>query len=393
VKYKAIYLCLASAIGVLGGCKPHQEAPAPVPPKVEVIAVKQADVPITREWVGTLDGSDNASIQAQVTGYLLSQNYKDGELVKAGQLLFKLDDRTFKAEADQAAANLDQSKARLKKTELDVARYTPLAKDDAISQQELDNAIQANAAAKANVAAAEAALAQAKINLGYTNITSPIDGIASISNAQVGELIGAGRGDLTVVSKVNPIKVNFNISEQEYLAFRRHYPNAFDEREGSANKIVFELILADGSIYGRKGHFLAVDRQVGERTGSLKMQVSFENPDYLLRPGQFSRVNAVVSESKGALLVPQRAVTEMQGTYLVAVVDEHQKVSIVKVDPGALHGSDWVIRKGLKAGDKVIAEGTQKVRDGISVTAVPYQEKKKTADATAPTPATTPKGS
>lgn len=374
VKPQIVFCGLAAALVLLPACKPKAPPPVLPPPTVQVVEVTQADVPIVREWVGTLDGSDNAAIQAQVTGYLLAQAYRDGESVQKDQLLFKLDDRNFKAAQDQARAALAQAQARLTKADNDVARYTPLAASDAISKQELDDAIQAQAAAKASVEAARAALDEAGINLGFTQIKSPISGIAGISNAQVGELITATRGNLTTVSTIDPIKAIFTMSEQEYLAYRM----AFDGTRHSAEmvrKLPFELVLANGAVYPEKGHLLAIDRQVDERTGAIKLEVSFPNPKGLLRPGQFSRVRATVSQEKGALLVPQRAVTELQGGYLVAKVGTDNKVAIVPVRVGERYGSQWIVKSGLKAGDKIVAEGTQKARDGVVVHPVPFQEK------------------
>lgn len=360
---------------ILSGCKPEAKSPQTEPPEVQVTSVRKDNVPIIREWIGSLDGNDNASIQAQISGYLLSQNYKDGGFVKKDQLLFQIDDRTFKAEVERAKAMLALAEARSKKTEMDVARYTPLAENDAISKQELDDAIQANAAAKANVDAAKASLEQATINLGYTQILSPIDGIASISNAQIGQLVSPTHGNLTVVSNINPIKANFTVSEQEYLEFQRRIQNGSENNKNNAEKVPFQLILADGSLYGEKGHFIALDRQVDERTGSLRMQVSFPNPKSLLRPGQFARVKATIREEKDALLVPQRAVTELQGSYFVAVVDTSNKVSILKIEVGTRFGSEWIIKSGLKENDKIIVEGIQKTRDGTIVNPVPFQAK------------------
>ncbi len=373
---RSIFLLLIIATIFLNSCKPTTKTTQDQSPRVEVIPVRKSDVPVIREWIGTLDGNDNASIQAQVAGYLLSQDYKDGESVKKGQLLFKIDDRTFQSEVEQEKAMLALAEAKLKKTEMDVTRYTPLAKSDAISKQELDDAIQANAAAKANVDAAKAALQQAIINLGYTQITSPIDGIAGISNAQIGQLVSPSHGSLTVVSNINPIKANFTVSEQEYLEFQKRIQNGSGNNKSNAANVPFQLVLADGSLYSENGHFIALDRQVDERTGSLRMQVSFPNPKLLLRPGQFARVKATIRQEKGALLVPQRAVTELQGSHFVAIIDKNNKASIVKVEVGTRFGSEWTIKSGLNENDTVIVEGIQKIRDGSIVTPIPFQPEK-----------------
>jgi RND family efflux transporter MFP subunit len=399
---------------VIGLSKGKEEVPpAMKPPEVEVVQVEQRDVPIYSEWIGSLDGMVNAEIRAQVAGYLLKQHYTEGSFVRKGQLLFEIDPRPFQAALDQAkgelaraegqviqangqlsqaGAQLTQAEANQGKTQLDVNRYTPLAKAKAITDQEYDNAIQSNlaalaqvkaskagvdtanaaiVAAKAAVEAARAAVATANLNLEFTRITSPIDGIAGIAQAQVGNLVNPTSGELTMVSTVDPIKVYFTLSEQEYLNFTKSNPTQ-SAWEAANKKLELELILADKSTYPEKGRFFIADRQVDQRTGSIRLAGIFTNPGNTLRPGQYGRVRAVTSMKKAALLVPQRAVTELQGSYRVAVVASDGKVSIQPVKVGDRVDSMWVIESGLNAGETVIAEGTQKVRPEMIVTTKPF---------------------
>ena len=384
-------LHLAGILGVFvtvcsTGCGSKEQAAPPPPPDVEVVEVAQRDVPVVREWVATFDGKVNAQVRAQVTGYLLKQNYRNGAFVKQGAPLFQIDPRPFQATLDQAKANLDQAQgnlgraqAQLGKTEQDVARYTPLAKENAISQQELDDAVQANRAAKAQVEASKAAIEAAKaavntaqLNLGFTSIVSPVDGIAAIAAAQVGDLVGPQSPALTTVSTIDPILVNFTPSEQEYLTAMRVTGGREEELR---RRLDFKLTLADGSTYPQTGRLFAVNREVDVRTGAVLVQAEFRNPGNLLRPGGFARISAVTRIQQGALLVPQSAVNELQGGYLIAVVGSDNKVSLRPVKMGAKVGTMWVVDEGLKPGDRVIAEGTQKVRDGIVVNPKPFQEK------------------
>jgi RND family efflux transporter MFP subunit len=321
----------------------------------------------------------NAQVKPQVTGYLLRQTYPDGSFVKKGQLLFEIDPRTFQAALDQAKGKLANAEGQLAtahanqvKAQLDVNRYTPLAKEQAIPQQDLDNAIQANEAAKAQVEAAraqiEAAKAQvqsAQLDVGFTKVVSLIDGIAAIAQAQIGDLVSQSTL-LTTVSTVNPIKVYFPVSEREYLNYVKEHP---DVAKGSGQEaLTFQLLLADGSVYPHKGTFSFADRQVDVKTGTLRLQAVFPNPGNVLRPGQYARVRAITRTAKGALLVPQRAVTEQQGSYQVAVVSSNNTIEIRPVTVAERVGTQWIIETGLKPGDKVVAEGTQKVRPGAIVT-------------------------
>ncbi len=389
------------------GCSATAKAPGGFPPPaVDVVTVEQKDIPIAREWIGTLDGYVNAPIKAQVTGYLLKQDYTEGSFVKKGQLLFEIDPRPFQAAVDQsegqlaqangqraqataqlvqARAQLGNSEANQRRTQLDVDRYTPLAKEQAVTQQDLDNATQNNLAAiaqvkasqaavetakaaieaaDAGVQAAKAAVESAKYNLGFTRLTSPIDGIAGVAQSQVGTLVSPASAAVTTVSTLDPIRANFTVSEQEYLGFTR-------QSSIEVSKLPLDLIISDGSTYARKGKFFFADREVNQNTGSIQLTALFPNPGNILRPGQYAKVRAVVGVKQGALLVPQRAVTELQGTYQVAVVDAQNKVSIATVKPGDRIGTLWVIDDGLHPGDRVIAEGVQKVGPGSTVVPQP----------------------
>jgi len=353
------------ALSLLPGCQ-SQNAAAPMPPpEVEVATVLQKDVPIYGEWVATLDGYVNAQIQPQVSGYIIQQSYKEGSFVRKGQTLFRIDPRPFQAMLDQAKAQLAQAQANLGKTQLDVDRDTPLAKERAIAQSQLDNDVQANLAAKATVKAAEAQVEQADLNLGFTNVTSLVDGIVGIAQVQIGNLVSP-TAVLTSVSQVNPIKAYFPISEQEYLHFAERI-NAHNQQEVPSDAPPFDLILADGSVYPHKGTLLLTDRQIDVTTGSIRVVCAFPNPKNILRPGQFGRVRAAGDVRPGALLVPQRAVTEIQGSYQVAVVGSDNKVSIRPVKVGERVDALWILESGVKPGESVIVEGLQKVRDGATV--------------------------
>jgi membrane fusion protein (multidrug efflux system) len=396
------------------GCsneKPQPQAPPPL--DVEVIRVEQKDVPVYGEWIGTLDGMVNAEIKAQVTGYLRSRAYTEGSFVTKGQVLFEIDPRPLQAALDQARstvaqaegqvaqsnsqllqanAQLLQSEANQGKAQLDVNRYTPLAQQRAVTVQDLDNAIQTNLAAKAQVeaakaqvetaksvivanraavGAAKAAVATAELNLGFTRIVSPIDGVAGIATTQVGDLVSPGSSSLTTVSTVDPIRAYFSVSEQEYLKYLRMHPGAI-ERQAREQRLQFQLVLADGTVYPRTGQFLLADRQVNLSTGTILIAAVFPNPGNALRPGQFGRVRGVTETNKNALLVPQRAVTELQGGYLVAVVGPGNKVSIRPVKIGERVGTMTIIADGLTAGETVIVEGTQKVRPDMVVNPKPF---------------------
>jgi membrane fusion protein (multidrug efflux system) len=381
-------LCLIVIGLIIGAARPSKHAlgaMAGVTPDVEVVKVQQEDVPIYGEWIGTLDGLVNADVRAQVTGYLLKQGYQEGAYVKQGQLLFQIDPRPFQAALDQAQGQLAQAKASLAnaqavqgRTQLDVARYTPLAKEQAASQQDLDNAVQNNLAAiatvetaKAQIKTYEAAVETAKINLEFTRLVAPIDGIAGQAQLQVGALVTPASGVVTSVSTVDPIKVYFTASEPQYLAWRKRFPTEISS-ETAGKALHLQLILADGSTYSHEGTFYFADRQVNESTGAIRLAGLFPNPGSVLRPGGYAKVRAVISTEHGALLVPQRAVSELQGGYQVAVVGSDNKVGIRTVTVSDRVGTQWIIADGLHAGEQVVAEGVQKVRTGALVNPKPF---------------------
>ena len=406
--------------------KPPPAPPAPL--QVDVVQVQQQDVPIYSEWIGTTDGMVNADIRAQVSGYLLRKAYTEGAFVKQGQLLFEIDPRPLQAvlnqasgdlaqaegQVQQAVTQLDQALAQLaqansqlnqaeanqRKTQLDVNKYGPLLEKKAVTQQDFDNADQANEAAKAQVDVArsqikaataavgtakaaiiaanaqvkssQAAVRTAELNLGFTKIISPINGIVGLAVAQVGDLVSPNSGILTTVSTVDPIKVYFTLNEREYLDFSKR--NLIDAKAGaSVAQMQLELILTDGSSYPQTGSFFVADRQVDPKTGAIRLAGIFLNPGNVLRPGQYGRVRAVTSTKEGALVVPQRTVTELQGSYQVAVVGGDNKIEIRNVKVGARVDTRWIIEDGLKPGETVVAEGTQKVRPGTLVNAKRYQ--------------------
>jgi RND family efflux transporter MFP subunit len=405
-----IVICLAVSLGCSNNT---QAAKAAAPPVVEVVPVEQKDVPIYSEWIGTLDGLVNADIKAQVSGYLMKQDYTEGSFVQKGQLLFEIDPRPFQAAVDQAEGQLAQANGQLAqakaqqalaeaqvgvseanqvRTQLDVDRYIPLMKQEAITQQDLDNATQNNLASKAQVTAskaqvetaraqiqaasatvqaAKAAVETAKLNLGFTRLISPIDGIAGIAQQQVGALVNPSSGPVTTVSTVDPIKAYFTVSEQEYLDFHRRYstPATLDAER---KLLRLQLILADGNTYPQNGSFYFADRQVNQGTGAIRIAGLFPNPGNLLRPGQYGRVRTSTRTQENALLIPQRALTELQGNFQVAVVDPDNKIAIRTVKPGERVGNQWIIDDGLKSGERVVAEGVQKVRSGMAVDPKPY---------------------
>ena len=411
---------------VVGRTKKPALAP-PAPLQVDVVQVQQQDVPIYSEWIGTTDGMVNADIRAQVSGYLLRKAYTEGVFVKQGQLLFEIDPRPLQAvlnqakgdlakaesqvqqavtQLDQAEAQLGQAKSQLmqaeanqRKTQLDVNKYGPLLEQKAVTQQDFDNAFQTNDAAKAQVEVAksqikaataavgtakaaivaakaqvestQAAVKTAELNLGFTRIFSPIDGIVGIALAQVGDLVNPTSGILTTVSTVDPIKVYFTLSEQEYLAYVKLNPNPA-ERDAAQKELELQLFLADGSTYPHTGKFYVADRQVDPKTGAIRIAGIFANPENTLRPGQYGRVRAATSTQNGALLVPQRAVSQLQGMYRVAVVGSDNKVTMRTITPGPTVGQMWVIQNGLKPAETIMVDGTQKVTTGSTVSPRPF---------------------
>lgn len=356
-------LWLALLAPIISGCK-KKELPAAQSPEVQVVAVEQRDVPVYREWVGTLEGEVNATISAQVGGYLLTRNYEEGRFVTNGQVLFQIDDRTYKAV-------LDQAMAKLGKSQLDVKRYTPLAVSQAISQQELDDAIQANLAN-------EAAVAAARLNYDFCKILSPIDGIAGLASTQVGDLVGPGSGALTTVVQINPIRAYFSVSQQLLTEILEHLlaqGKKLRYEGGTYDGPPLELTLASGTVYPLPGRVKFANNQVDVKTGTVRIVGEFDNPQGMLTPGMFVRVRALMDTDKNALLVPQSAVVNMQGRYLIAVVSADNKVSIRAVNAGQTVGEQWVVTGDLKAGDRVVAEGVQKTRDGAVVNPVPLVKK------------------
>ena len=359
----AMVVMLALALQGCGGVK--ASAPPAKPPEVQVADVLQKDVPIVSEWTATLDGFVNAQIQPRVAGYLIKQNYKEGSFVHKGQVLFEIDPRPFVAALDQAKGQLAQAEAALGKAQQDVKRDQPLAEARAIAQSQFDNDIQAELGAKAGVATAKASVEQAQLNLGFTQVTSLIDGIAGIAQTQIGNLV-SNTTVLTSISQVNPIKAYFSISEQQYMLTQ-------SVGKGGAAKdawkgVKLKLALSDGSEYPYQGSFLLADRQVDANTGTIRVVGSFPNPNNLLRPGQFGRVIAEMGTQKSALLVPQRAVTELQGNFQLAVVSPENKVSIRPVKVGPTIGKMLIIQDGVKPQERVVVEGLQKVKEGTVVT-------------------------
>jgi membrane fusion protein (multidrug efflux system) len=371
------------AVILVGAAHPGAKLATATPsaPAVEVAQVEQKDVPIYGEWIGTLAGQVNATVQAQVTGYLLSRNYQEGSFVRKGQVLFEIDPRPFRAVLDQATAQLAQAKAQLAnaeanqvRTQLDVERYTPLAKAEAASQQDLDNAVQNNLAANATVAtakaqieAAQAAIETAAINLGFTRVTSPVDGIADVARAQVGDLVSLTSGALTTVSTLDPIRDYFTVSEQEYLQLLQRFSSSDRDRWK------LQLILADGTTYAHEGAFYFAGRAVDQNTGSIQLAALFPNHGNVLRPGQYGKVRAVVRIQRGALLVPQPAVTELQGIYQVDVVGQDGKVAVHPVNVGDRVGASWIIQDGLQLGERVVVQGQQTLRPGALVKPMPFK--------------------
>jgi membrane fusion protein (multidrug efflux system) len=350
------------------GCsrKPAQTAPAP--PEVLVTTVKPQDVPRVLERVATLDGFINANINAQVQGYIVSRDYQEGSVVKKGDLLFQIDPRPFEAALAQAKGTLARDKANQVKADADEKRAMDLFKKKVISDQERDTATAAAASTRANVEADEAAVKQAEINLSYTKIIAPIDGVTGFANNQVGDLVGPSTGPLTTMSQIDPIKAVVTAGEGPFTDFVSRHPDA-TERNAYVKTLEFDLILGNGEVYPKKGTFYALDRNIDTRTGSIRYYVTFPNPGNILRPGQFGNVRFVADIKKGAMVIPQEAVNELQGSYQVAVVDENNKVSIRPVKMGERIGAMWEVTEGLKPGDKVVVQGLQKAREGSTVAA------------------------
>ncbi len=362
---------LMVALGIFASsCNRGRAATTTPAPEVEVATVEQRDVPVYSEWVATLDGYVNAQIRPQVSGYIIKQNYTEGSLVRKGQVLFEIDPRPFMAALDRAKGDLAQAQAQLGKSTLDVERDTPLAEARAIAKSQLDNEVQAKLGAQAAVESAKATVEQAELNLEWTKVTSLVDGIAGIAQVQIGNLIGPN-SILTSVSQVDPIKAFFPISEHEYVLAQRKSSAISSGHTVGFFGSSLDLILTDGSLYSHKGKILLADRQVDSNTGTIRIVAAFPNPGNILRPGQYGRVRVETSMKEGALLLPQSAVAESQGSYQVAVVGSDHKVSMRAVMPGETVGTMWVIDEGLKPGEQVVVEGLQKIREGTLVTPKP----------------------
>jgi membrane fusion protein, multidrug efflux system len=360
----ALLICLSFATGC---SRKAAQAPANAP-EVLVTTVTPRDVPRVLERVATLDGFINANINAQVQGYIVSRDYQEGSVVKKGDLLFQIDPRPFQAALAQAKGTLAKDKANQVKTDADEKRAMDLFNKKVISDQERDTAIAAAGSTRANVEADEAAVKQAEINLGYTKITAPIDGVAGFTNNQVGDLVGPTTGPLTTMSQIDPIKAVVTAGEGPFTDFVSRHPDA-TERNAYIKSLDFDLILGNGELYPHKGKFYALDRNLDVKTGSIRYEVTFPNPGNILRPGQFGKVRFVADMKKGAIVIPQEAVNELQGNYQVAVVDENNKVSIRPVKMGERIGAMWEVTEGLKPGDKVVVQGLQKAREGSTVAA------------------------
>ena len=367
-------LLLAPAVLLLAGCPPHEKPQLPEL-TVPVAAPVQQKVPVIREWVGMLEGLINANIVAQVSGYLVSQNYDNGSLVKKGQLLFQIDPRPFQAALDQANGQLAEAEARLIRDEANAKRAVDLLSKNVISREQYDDEIQAFEASKAATAAAQAAAEQARLNLEFTSITSPIDGLAGINIAQVGNLIGPQTGTLTTVTMVDPIKANFYISDYQYLNYIKPYYGDPDKLLEAEKKGGFgmQIVLADGTVYPHPGRLMALNNAVGQDTGALEVEAQFPNPGNLLRAGQFARVRGVTQWIDDALLIPQRAINDLQGKSQIAVIGADGKVDLRLVQTGPTYASMQVITDGLKPGEQVVIEGMQKLRQGMTVKTTPWQ--------------------
>src|SRR5215472_13977681 len=355
-------------LSLLLSCSKKQAQTAPPPPEVLVTTVQPRDVPRVLERVATLDGFINANINAQVQGYIVSRDYQEGGVVKTGDLLFKIDPRPFEAALGQAKGTLAKDQANQVKAEADKKRAIDLFNKKVISDQERDTAIAAADSTTANVEADQAAVKQAEINLGYTKITAPIDGVVGFANNQVGDLVGPTTGPLTTMSQIDPIKAVVTAGEGPFTDFVSRHPDP-KERNEYVKSLQFELILGNGEVYPQKGKFYALDRSLDVKTGSIRYEVTFPNPGQILRPGQFGKVRFVADMKKGAMVIPQEAVNELQGSYQVAVVDENNKVSIRPVKMGERIGAMWEVTEGLKPGDRVVVQGLQKARDGATVAA------------------------
>ena len=360
-------LCVSLLVlASLGGCSSKEEKPAPSPPGVTIASVLQKDVPIHQEWVGTMVGNVDAEIRPKVEGFLLARLYTEGSYIQKGQPIFQLDKRQAEAAVEQATGNLERARAALVQAQIDVRRYTPLVAQKAVSQAELDKAQSSERAATASVDSDQAVLDNAKLNLSWTTVTAPISGIAGVAKSGIGDLM-TPTTVMTTISNVNPIYVDISIAEQDYMRFTREKPS-------STNKQNLELILGDGTVYPHPGKVLFVNREVDSRSGTIQVRAEFPNPGNVLRPGQYARIRAVTEFRKNALLIPQQAVSELQGVYQVGVVGTDNKVSIKTVKLGPLFGDMWVVESGLQLGENVIVDGLQRVKTGITVAPTLYKD-------------------
>jgi RND family efflux transporter MFP subunit len=360
-------LCASLVVfATLAGCSTEKEKPAPPPPSVTIAPVVQKEVPIHQEWVGTMAGNVDAEIRPKVEGFLLSRLYAEGSFVAKGAPLFQLDQRQTRAAVEQATGNLERARAALAQAQIDVHRYTPLVAQRAVSQAELDKAQSSERAATASVDADQAVLDNAKLNLAWTTVTSPISGIAGVAKVGIGDLMTPATV-MTTISNVDPIYVDVSIAEQDYLRFQR-------EKSASTGKTRLQLILGDGRPYPRQGRVLFLNREVDSRTGTIQVRGEFPNPGNVLRPGQYARIRAITELRKNALLIPQQAVSELQGVYQVGVVDADNKVTIQTVKLGPLFGDMWVVESGLQPGENVIVDGLQRVRTGVTVAPKPFND-------------------
>ena len=361
------FLCVV-VLAAVSACAKEAPPAAPPPPEVMVTEPIQRDVPVSMELVGQAVGFQDVEIRARVEGFLDSMNFTEGSLVRKGQLLYRIDPKPLQAAAANAKANLAMWQARLEKTKNDVARLTPLAAQQAVSQQELDNAVAQKDAAVAQVDAQQAALEKAQFDLGYTTITAPIDGLIGTTKVKTGNLVGRSESTLLVtISQIDPILFRAGIAEAEYLKVARRAQEQKANGVAKGEPVPIQLILADGSLHPHTGRLDAVERNIDTLTGTIALQIKFDNPERLVRPGQFGRVKFDIDTKKGALLIPQRAVQELQNLYSIAVVGSDNKVSFRNVKVGPREGSLWVIEEGLKPGERVVIEGLQKIRDGMVV--------------------------
>ena len=354
------------ALALIAGCSAKEEKPAPPPLGVTIAPVVQKDVPIRQEWVGTMVGNVDAEIRPKVEGFLLTRLYTEGSFVEKGQPMFQLDKRQAQAAVEQATGNLERARAALSQAQIDVRRFTPLVAQRAVSQAELDKATSSERAASATVDADQAALDNAKLNLGWTTVTSPISGIAGVAKVGIGDLI-TPVAVMTTVSTVNPIYVDISIAEQDYMRFQRNKPSQSKQQN-------LELILGDGTVYPHRGSVRFVNREVDSRTGTIQVRGEFPNPGNVLRPGQYARIRAVTELRKAAFLIPQQSVSELQGVYQVGVVGSDNKVTIKTVKLGPQFGDMWVVESGLQAGENVIVDGLQRVKTGATVAPTPFKD-------------------